>query len=46
LDEAVAQYKKVLEINPDYLNAHYNVGIALFQKGTIGRAYCRISKGG
>jgi tetratricopeptide (TPR) repeat protein len=35
LDDAVAQYEKVLEINPDYLNAHYNVGIALFQKGQL-----------
>ncbi len=32
-DDAIAQYRKALEINPAYKVAHMNLGIALFDKG-------------
>ena len=35
LDEAIAQYKQVLEINPNHENAHYNLGTVLFVKGDL-----------
>jgi tetratricopeptide (TPR) repeat protein len=33
LDEAVAQFQKVLELKPAYAEAHYNMGFALQKKG-------------
>ena len=38
LDEAIAQYRKALEIKPDYAEAHYNLGIALAGRGQIDEA--------
>ncbi len=32
-DDAIAQYRKALEINPAYKVAHMNLGIALFDEG-------------
>jgi Flp pilus assembly protein TadD len=33
VDEAIAHFQKALEIQPDFAEAHYNLGNALFQKG-------------
>jgi hypothetical protein len=33
VDEAMAQYQKALEINPNYAEAHNNLGNALFKRG-------------
>ena len=38
LDEAVASYRRALEITPDFAEAHYNLGIALQEQGQIVRA--------
>jgi tetratricopeptide (TPR) repeat protein len=38
VDEAIVQYQKALQINPDYAKAHYNLGCALFQKGNVDEA--------
>jgi tetratricopeptide (TPR) repeat protein len=32
-DEAIAEYKKAIEIDPDYASAHYNLGLAYYKKG-------------
>ena len=33
LDEAMADYQKALQFNPDHANARNNLGLALIQKG-------------
>jgi Flp pilus assembly protein TadD len=33
-DEALAQFRKALELKPDYAEAHYNMGFALQKKGS------------
>jgi len=33
------EYKKTLEINPDYADAHNNVAVAYFAKGNINLAW-------
>ena len=38
LDEAIAQYREALEIQPDYAYAHNNLGNALRQKGQVPEA--------
>jgi tetratricopeptide (TPR) repeat protein len=38
LDQAIAQYAKAVEINPDYAEAHNNLGVALLQKGLMYQA--------
>jgi predicted Zn-dependent protease len=38
LDEAVAQFQKAVEINPNSFAIHYNLGNALFQKGQLDEA--------
>jgi tetratricopeptide (TPR) repeat protein len=35
MDEAITQYQKTLEIEPDYLQAHLNLGVAYVQKGNL-----------
>jgi tetratricopeptide (TPR) repeat protein len=37
-DDAVAQFQKAVEINPDSFTIHYNLGSALFQKGELAEA--------
>jgi tetratricopeptide (TPR) repeat protein len=37
-DDAVAYYQKALEITPNYVAAHYNLGNALLQKGQLDEA--------
>ena len=38
MDEAIAQYRKAVEVKPDFPDAHYNLGIAFIQKGQINDA--------
>ena len=38
LDEAIAQYRKVLKIQPDFAEAHNNLGNALKGRGQIEEA--------
>ncbi len=38
LDEAVACYRRALELNPDYAEAHNNLGIALKDQGKLDEA--------
>jgi len=33
MDEAIDQYQKALKINPNYVAAHYNFGLALMRRG-------------
>jgi len=35
VDEAILEYKRALEINPNYADAHNNVAVAYFAKGDI-----------
>jgi len=38
VDEAIAQFQKALEINPNHDLAHNNLGIAFFKKGQVAEA--------
>ena len=38
MDDAVAQYQKAVEINPNLFEAHQNLGAALGQKGQLDEA--------
>jgi superkiller protein 3 len=38
MDDAIAQYRKAVEINPNYADAYSNLGLALFQKGESNNA--------
>jgi len=38
VDAAIAEYQEVLHLNPQNDSAHYNLGIALGTKGTLGGA--------
>ncbi len=38
VDEAIVQFKKSLEIKPDYVEACYNLGTALLQSGRVDEA--------
>jgi tetratricopeptide (TPR) repeat protein len=44
VDDAVAHYRKALEINPNYVAAHYNLGNALFQNGQLDEALVQYQK--
>ncbi len=37
-EEAIQEYRQVIEIMPDYAAAHYNLGVALISKGNIDEA--------
>ena len=44
VDEAVACYRRALELKPSYAEAHYNLGVALKEQGKLDEAvacYCR-----
>ncbi|MGP8201202.1 MAG: tetratricopeptide repeat protein [Limisphaerales bacterium] len=38
LDEAIEQYQKTLQIQPDHAECHYSLGVALAQKGRLEEA--------
>jgi tetratricopeptide (TPR) repeat protein len=40
----IAQYQMALEINPNYAEAHNNLGNALLQKGQLGPAIAEFQK--
>jgi protein O-mannosyl-transferase len=44
VDEALEQFQKALEINPNYAQANYNLGLALFQKGQVDGAVAKHKK--
>jgi tetratricopeptide (TPR) repeat protein len=44
LDDAMAYYRKALEINPRYAEAHSNLGAALWQKGQVAEAEAHFQK--
>ncbi len=44
LDEAVAQYRKSLEVDPNYTRAHFNLGTALFSQGRYDEAILHYRK--
>jgi len=37
-DEAIAHFRRALEINPDFVQAHYNLGLALQETGQLEQA--------
>src|SRR4029077_15274736 len=43
-DEAIEQFQKALGINPNYVKAHSNLGVALFQKGELDEAIAQFQK--
>ncbi|MBV8278300.1 MAG: tetratricopeptide repeat protein [Verrucomicrobia bacterium] len=45
MDEAVAQYQRALEINPNDAEAHYNLGLVLFRNGQLDKAIAQYQKG-
>ena len=44
VDEAIAQYRKALEIKPDYAEAHSNLGFALAGRGQFEAAIAHYRK--
>jgi tetratricopeptide (TPR) repeat protein len=44
VDEAIAHYQKALQINPDYAEAHYNLGDALIRRGSANEAIAHFQK--
>ncbi|MBV8175419.1 MAG: tetratricopeptide repeat protein [Verrucomicrobia bacterium] len=44
VDEALAQFRKALEINPHYVEARSNLGAALFQKGQVDEAVAQYER--
>ena len=44
MDEAIVHYQKAVQINPGYAKAHYNLGGALLQKGSVDEAMVHYQK--
>ena len=44
VDEAIAHYRKALEINPDFAEAHNNLGLALADRGRFDEAIAYYQK--
>ncbi|HMF00140.1 MAG TPA: tetratricopeptide repeat protein [Terriglobia bacterium] len=44
LDEAIENYRKALEIDPDYQDALHGVGMALFNSGRVDEAIATAKK--
>ena len=38
IDKAIAEYKKVISISPNFIFAHYNLGVAYHKKGMTDEA--------
>ena len=38
LGEAIKHYREALRINPDFVDAHYNLGTAMSKRGELGEA--------
>ena len=38
LDKAITEYKKTIVINPNHIDAHYNLGITYDQKEMLDKA--------
>ena len=43
-DAAVGHYRRALEINPDYADAHHNLGVALANRGDPDAAILHLRK--
>jgi protein O-GlcNAc transferase len=43
-DEAMANFRKALEIKPNYAEAHYHMGLALADKGRLADAIASYRK--
>ena len=44
VDDAIAHFRKAVEIRPDFALAHYNLGNALLQKGQVAEAVLHFQK--
>ena len=44
MDEALEHFQKAVEINPNYVEAHSNLGQALLQKGQMDEAVAQFKK--
>ncbi len=44
IDQAISDFKKVLEIDPKYATAYYNLGLAYFDKGELEKALENVRK--
>ena len=44
IDEAIMQYQNALEINPNYAEAHNNLGTAYLQKGELNEAITQFTE--
>jgi tetratricopeptide (TPR) repeat protein len=44
MDEAIAHYRKALQIKPDYGDANFDLGDALLQKGSVDEAIAQFQK--
>jgi len=43
-DEAIAEYKKAVEINPEYAEAHFNLGLSYYRKGMYDEAIAAFNR--
>lgn len=44
VEEAIVQYKKAVEIKPDYAEAHFNLGLLLASRGRVAEAVVHYQK--
>ena len=44
LDEAIAEFRKAIELDPNYALAHYRLGAALATKGLLDEAIAEFRK--
>ena len=44
LDEAIAEYRKAVELDPDIADSHNNLGLALYGKGQLDEAIAEYRK--
>ena len=43
-DEAIAEYRKAIQIDPKHVSAQYNLGVALANKGRVDQAIAAYDK--